>query len=112
MILTFRDTLNLGSWTCVEYRGDGGGKVCVGYLPGDVGSDTTSNEADVLSQIDCLTNPGSCALHQCDADRSATCAAADLLRTIDLLNGGGSYAVWMGEFLGVNSPVVCPSAAP
>ncbi len=110
--LTFRNKLTLGSWTCVEYRGDGGGKVCVGHLPGDVGSDGTSNAADVISQIDCLTNPGSCALHQCDADRSATCAVADLLRNIDLLNGGGSYAVWMGEFLGVNSPVPCPSAAP
>ena len=109
-VLTWRRALMPGSWTCARYRGEGGGQVCVGGLPGDVGSDGTTDAADVLDEINCLTKPGSCELHQCDADRSGDCATADLLRVIDLLNGSGTYVAWMGEVLGRGLP--CPSAAP
>ena len=45
---------------------------------------------------------------QCDLNRSGGCTAADLLRAIDLLNGGGdSYDEWLDRTI---FPPDCPSA--
>ena len=39
-----------------------------------------------------------------DIDRNGSAEVDDILRTMDLLNGGGSYSAWFGQSLGV-----CPS---
>ena len=36
---------------------------------------------------------------QCDTDRSAACPPADILRVIDLLNGGGANVPWLNKSL-------------
>ncbi len=104
----FRDMITVGSWTCVRYLGSGGGRVCFGHLPADVGNEGLSSADDVMTMLDCLANPGSCEMYQCDTDRSGGCGAADILRTIDLLNGAGSLGMWMGEVIG--NGAACPSA--
>jgi len=75
------------AWTCVHHTGSGT-KTCVGYLPGDVNGDRTVGPVDLGTLIDCLNGAASCDLRQCDVNRSGFCDSQDILREIDLLNGG------------------------
>lgn len=85
-----------GVYTCFAFNSD---QTCVGYLPGDVDGSGTSDGGDVLAMTTALTN-GTAP----DIDRSGDTGPEDLLRVIDLLNGGGAFAAWHGESLGN-----CPS---
>jgi len=79
-----------GEWTCIGHTASNT-TVCIGALPGDVGSDRTSNAADVLELIDHLNGtrpPPPLEIWQCDVDRSTVCNPADVLGVIDMLNGG------------------------
>ena len=86
----FVSVIPVGEWTCIDYTA-GNTIVCIGALPGDVGSDRTSNAADVLELIDDLNRtrpPPPLEIWQCDGDRSNVCNPADVLGVIDMLNGG------------------------
>jgi hypothetical protein len=79
-----------GEWTCIDHAASDT-TVCIGSLPGDVGSDRTSNAADVLELIDELNTtrpPPPLEIWQCDVDRSGACIPADVLGVIDMLNAG------------------------
>ena len=113
--LTFPPT-NPSVWTCIKFKNDSAGEVCLGGLPGDVGGlpddlvggDGEANAADVPLLIDCLTrSPGNeCELRRCDMDRSGVCAASDLVRLIDLLTKAEGYS-------GLESTLpVCPNPLP
>jgi hypothetical protein len=80
----------------------------VGFLPGDVDGSGTSNADDVSLLIEHLRGALDPPLPtwQCDVDRSGRCTAADLLRAIDLLNGGDDYDAWLGRSI---FPADCPS---
>lgn len=105
-------TLQLGrrikrqKWTCIKYNYTGD-EFCMGHQPGDVTGDRTSAPIDILRVIDCLNEVATCAIYQCDVDRSAVCAPPDILRVIDLLNGAGVYDPWLNERI---DP--CPTAPP
>jgi len=83
-----------GGWTCFTHSG--GAKVCLGFLPGDVGGDRAAAASDVLDLIDDLNGVRVPPLesYQCDVDRSGACNAADVLGVIDLLNGAGAFDPW------------------
>jgi len=86
----FAGVIPAGEWTCIDHTASNT-KVCIGALPGDVGSDRTSNAADVLELIDDLNGtrpPPTLELWQCDVDRSGVCAPADVLGVVDMLNAG------------------------
>ena len=105
--LTFDRRIRLSRWTCITFipRDE---MVCIGVLPGDVDGDGTSDSADVGLLIDELSGvvDPPLAAYRCDIDRSGTCRPADLLREIDLLNGGDTYNPWLGGSIFVD----CPSA--
>ncbi|MGB0715591.1 MAG: hypothetical protein ACPGXK_06930 [Phycisphaerae bacterium] len=88
--------IDAGVYTCFSYTV---GETCVGYLPGDVDGNGTSDGSDIIAMTNALT--GGTAP---DIDRGGDTGPEDLLRVIDLLNGGGSYDVWFGQSLGN-----CPS---
>jgi len=93
-----------GGWTCFTHSG--GAKVCLGFLPGDVGGDRAAAASDVLEVIDDLNGVRVPPLQpwQCDVDRSNVCNAADVLGVIDLLNGAVPFDPWNN--LGIP---VCPN---
>ena len=95
------------NWTCVALTADAAEQVCIGFLPGDVNSDETSNPAiDLGAVIDCINNPGTCADWQENIDRDgATAGVLDITRLIDLYNGAGSFESWTGSRI----DVLCPS---
>jgi hypothetical protein len=105
--LTFDRRIRLGRWTCVTFipRDE---MVCIGALPGDVDGDGTSDSADVGLLIDELkgTLDPPLTTCRCDIDRSGTCRPPDLLREIDLLNGGDTYNPWLGGSIFPGCPSV------
>ncbi len=89
--------LTPGAVTTLTHTG-GDNTVSVGTFivhPGNVNGDGNATAADVTRMTECLTT-ASCSVWECDADRSGSCGPADLLRAIDLLNGGDELAAWMG----------------
>ena len=97
--LTLRDPIHAGVWTCVNYARSNQ-NVCVASLPGDANQDlATEAAADLVRLIGCVKGQATCELNACDMDRSGLCAPGDVLRVIDLFNGGDTFAVWDGAFL-------------
>ena len=76
------------------------------YLPADVNGDCFSSTNDVLTLIDAL-NGAIDPLEEwsSDIDRSGATNSADVLRTLDLLNGAQVYDEWAGVAL-------CPDGCP
>ncbi|MGD2108027.1 MAG: S8 family serine peptidase [Phycisphaerae bacterium] len=100
---TFRVVLNRkispGSWTSIMHT-PSNTSVSLGFLPGDVGSDGETTTDDLALLIDVLMGfepPRSD--HSTDIDRSGKMTPADVLRVIDLLNGGDAYDVYLGVSL-------------
>lgn len=99
-------TLVLGSpieprkWTCFSHSA-ADGKVCLGYLPGDVSGDLTANPAiDLGALIDCMNDPGTCPAYRANVDRvGSDPGALDITRLIDLFNGAGAYDSATGSSL-------------
>lgn len=87
------------AWTTISHVS--GASVRLGYLPGDVNGDGTTNPAlDLTALIDCLNQPGTCNDWQANIDRSeGTPGVLDITRLIDLLNGAGSYDSFAGARL-------------
>ena len=94
----FAQRISPANWTCVTYLPNDQ-ETCLGCLPGDVNNDLTTDDADIETLIDCLQGDRPCALHQCDIDRSGACAPGDILRLVDVLQGGDTYEVWRSRSL-------------
>jgi hypothetical protein len=75
-------------------------------LPGDVGGDLLVEVEDIDALIACL-NGAACDEWQTDINRSGVTNAQDILELIDLLNGGGAHAVWLGQTAPA-APANCP----
>ena len=103
--VTLSSVIPVGKWTCVKHTVSGA-QTCLGNLPGDANGDRTAAPGDILEIIDNLnlTRVPPLLPYQCDLDRSAVCAPADILTEIDLLNGANGWPVQNGQTL-----LVCPS---
>jgi hypothetical protein len=88
-----------GQWTCFS-RACTEGSSCLGLLPGDVDNSLVSDRDDITALIAALdgTEPVLPA-HRVDLNRDNDQGPEDLLRLIDLLNGGGPFDAWYGEAL-------------
>ncbi len=89
--------INPGARTTITHTLSGIG-VELGFLPGDVDRDGTTNPNDLIAlaiSLDSLSLP----LTDSDMDRNGNTSAADLLRLVDLLQGAGIYEVWDGSSL-------------
>lgn len=100
VMLTFDRPVTSGVWTTVDHP-DSGGRVCLGFLPGDANGNGTSTAADILALIDSLNQvPGRIRPdYATDINRSGASGAPDILRLIDLLNGAASFEPWIGVSL-------------
>lgn len=85
-------------WTRITHVASGT-STRLGFLPGDVNNDRTSNPIDILKLIDHLNGVESYAIYQTDVDRSSATNPADVLRVIDLLNGADCYDPYNGAML-------------
>lgn len=74
----------------------------LGYLPGDVNADSTSDEADVNILISRLSSPAALPIWSTDINRDDVFDTEDVVRLVDLLNGAGSY----DPYLGVSLPTI------
>jgi hypothetical protein len=100
--------ITVGAVTTIEYKAD---RSLVTYTshPANADGNTTADGGDVVSVIDCClegtcqTAPGA---HSCDIDHSGRPGPADMLRTIDLLNGATPYDPWSDTQRPVN--LSCP----
>ena len=94
-----RNPIAAGMWSCLSYS-ISGQEVCVGSLPGDADQSLdTDASADLSKLIACIQAQLPCALNACDMDRSGRCSPGDVLRAIDLFNGGDFYDIWDGASL-------------
>ena len=93
--LHFANPIVPGAWTVVTDVGTGQ-RVRLGYLPSDVNGDGIANGDDIQALLDALAGTGpTLPIWARDVDRSGALSPADLLRTIDLLNGAGVYVPWL-----------------
>lgn len=107
--VVFTDPATPGRWNCIEWEPHQQ-RFCFGYQPGDVTNDRASALNDIGAMINHLTGvPGHVIpdeeSYRCDINRSGACTGADLLRVIDVLNGGNPYARW----LDTDSLAECPT---
>lgn len=87
----------LGAWTTFTYNGSGT-STRLGFLPGDVSGNGTSNSQDILALINSLNRvPGRIRpLYATDVNRSGAANAQDITRLIDLLNGAAEFPFFNG----------------
>jgi len=101
--------ISAGGLTAITYAADGGATYTATYIshPANVNADGAGNPNDLVNTddlvalVDCCLNQ-QCQLgsgpeetpYRCDINRSGNITPADMLRTIDLLNGGDQYSVW------------------
>ncbi len=74
----------------------------LGYLPGDANGDGVSNEADVVALASAFggaTASISDSIWSRDIDRSNAFTPADILETVDLLNGSGAFEPFLNVAL-------------
>lgn len=87
------------AWTVITH-GSGGGRVRLGFLPGDANADGVAAARDILALVDMLNGvrevPGPWST---DINRSGDSDAADIIRLIDLLNGSSQYERYFGARL-------------
>lgn len=86
------------SWTVITHVATGT-RIRLGYLPGDVGGDSFTNPADILSLIDSLNGVVPRPDWSTDVDRSGVAAPADIIALIDLLNGVAPFSSYNGSSL-------------
>jgi hypothetical protein len=110
--LTLAKPTSAGEVTMVTYSATGGNThtgVFVSH-PGNINGDAQADAGDLETMINCCLNrlcePGATpeeTPYRCDIDRSGRITPADLLRAIDLLNGGDAYDPWL------NTPLPQPT---
>lgn len=83
--------IEVRAWTTMAHVASGTG-VRVGWFPGDVNADGTSNPKNPLALLDALNGVVSpLPIWSMDVDRSGAAAPVDVLRVIDLLGGANTY---------------------
>ncbi len=90
--------ITAGAATMITYIGDGSSTAVISH-PGNVNADGSADWQDVQSLIDCCleqTCTPAWAERSCDVDRSGTRSPFDILTTIDVLLGAGSWDAWNG----------------
>ncbi|MGD2108504.1 MAG: hypothetical protein PVI86_03840 [Phycisphaerae bacterium] len=108
--LTFDQILPPQRWTCVTHNFSGD-RFCWGALPADVDGSRKSETSDLQPLVDHLGGSGSLELWRCDINRSGRCTGADLLRAIDLLNGGDVYEPGWNDAMFLDE-LNCPNEPP
>lgn len=99
VVINFDEPIEPGAWTVIAHA-SGQASIRLGFLPGDANADGVSDASDVSSIVDHLNGMGSpLEVWQCDIDRSSACGPHDILMTIDLLNGAGTFEAWFGNSL-------------
>ncbi|MGB0714958.1 MAG: dockerin type I domain-containing protein [Phycisphaerae bacterium] len=97
--VTFDGIIEEGAWTVLTYTPTGQA-TRLGFLPADVDGSGESNATDIQVLIGMLEQPASPELAaRADMDRNGNVEPEDLLRAIDLLNGGGNYQAYHGVSL-------------
>lgn len=96
-----------GAVTTISYEG-ASGFVSFGSHPANANADSLAAPTDILFVINMLNGVGSppYGMYSQDIDHSGGFNPADILRTIDLLNGADAYIVWNGTPRPVNTS--CP----
>jgi len=98
-LVTLSQPIEPGAWTIVTHVGSGL-STRIGFLPGDVNGDGTSDGNDILALMDALAGVGNALpVWAEDVDRSGQTVPPDLLELIDLLEGTGSSPGWRGVSL-------------
>ncbi len=98
-LVTLSRPIEPGAWTVVTHVGSGL-TTRIGFLPGDVNGDGTSDGADILTLMDALYGVGDPPpIWSADLDRSGRAVPPDLLELIDLLEGTSSSPGWRGVSL-------------
>ena len=87
-----------GEVTTISYRGNASSASFIIH-PGNVTGNATTDLLDILALIDELTGPADrYGIQSEDIDRSGALGPGDLLRLIDIVQGGGGYAPgWNGR---------------
>ncbi|MHC5109103.1 MAG: hypothetical protein ACYTHJ_04400 [Planctomycetota bacterium] len=97
-----------GEVTRIAYQPVSGGPVPGGVFitfPGDVNGDLESNQNDIVALIEALDGTAPLPENRIDIDRNSLIDPDDLLRHIDLLNGGIDFEPWFGAV--VNDKINC-----
>ncbi|MHC5112167.1 MAG: hypothetical protein ACYTHJ_20090 [Planctomycetota bacterium] len=88
-----------GAWTTLTFV-PSGQSTTMGLLPGDVDGNRQSDATDITTLINMLENPSGQPVDLIgDINRDGLLDPADLLREIDLLNGGDQYDAYFGQTL-------------
>ncbi|MBI1825372.1 MAG: S8 family serine peptidase [Planctomycetes bacterium] len=96
--VTLNVYIKVQAWTTLQYHTTG--LVRLGYLPGDVNGNATSDASDVTALVDYLGGVGDPLPEwSSDIDRSNATTPLDILTEIDLLNGAGSYNPFLNASL-------------
>lgn len=105
--LTLDHAITAGAVTTIQYTGDGSFVSFIAH-PSNTNGDTAASPVDVLEIINNLNNvtPPVYPTYSEDIDHTGAFNPADLLRTIDLLNGAGVFQVWNGTLRPTN--LTCP----
>jgi hypothetical protein len=99
--LALGQSVEPGAWTVFTHQ-PSDTRFCLGYLPGDSNADTVTDTDDLAYLVECLAGRASCAVWQCDIDRSGTCDSGDVSRLMDLLNGDAPFDPWMYRSLAIS----------
>ncbi len=96
--------------TTIRYTDDLGGMTTLEIIahPANVNGDGITDTADVAAIRACLDGSTVCELWQCDIDQSGQCGPGDVLRVIDLLQGGDQFANWRNTSSAKNRNL-CPN---
>lgn len=89
--------INTGLYTCIGLIANPNERTCVGYLPADVNASAMSDGEDILAWIDAVEGTTPRPSWATDLNRDGETGPEDLLRAIDLLNGGGDFEAWFDE---------------
>ena len=100
--------ITAGAVTTIEYKGSGDQVAFVSH-PGNADAGPVADQFDVVRLMDCClrrvcTIPGG--VYSCDIDRSGERGPGDLIRIIDLLEGGATYSSWFGTPRPIKEPCI------
>jgi hypothetical protein len=84
-----------GGWTTITYVPTGE-SICIGYRSSDVDASGIGGADDITAWISHADGDTPLPVWSVDIDGNGAVEPDDLLREIDMLNGGGSYAITFG----------------
>ncbi|MHC5111980.1 MAG: S8 family serine peptidase, partial [Planctomycetota bacterium] len=92
LLVTLNRPITPGVWTSIGLAGCG---TVVGFFPGDANEDAVTNYDDVTFLTEVLDGSETAPIFHTDINRDLEENPEDLLRLIDLLNGGDEYDSWL-----------------